>query len=203
MKNTFKSVGLNSWLAARTAGAVCLSLAWGLGSGLGLSLQSVYAQPSTQVTVAVSTNSLGMKFVRIPSGEFMMGSQESVASLQKDFPHLALKRLDELSDEMPMHRVKITRAFDLGQTEVTRAQFEAFLKLSAYVPESIRDQTGGYGYSVQHDRTRPEKADAFAGRDPVYSWRHPGFEQADDHPVVNITWQDAMAMAKWLSLIHI
>jgi sulfatase modifying factor 1 len=107
--------------------------------------------------------------------------------------------LDELSDEMPLHRVKISRAFDLGKTEVTRAQFEKFLSLSGYIPESIRDKTGGYGYSVSHDRHRPEKADAFAGRDPAYSWKTPGFDQADHHPVVNVTWHDAMAMANWLT----
>ena len=157
------------------------------------------AQSTPTASPLVSVNSVGMKFVRIPAGEFMMGSNETVASLQADFPQLEVKRLDELSDEMPLHRVKISRAFDLGQTEVTRAQFEQFLNLSGYVPESVRDKTGGYGYSVQHDRNRPEKADAFAGRDPAYSWKTPGFEQANDHPVVNITWHDAMAMAKWLS----
>ncbi len=158
-----------------------------------------FAQQSATPLPAVSVNSLGMKFVRIPAGEFMMGSNETIAALQKDFPQLELKRLDELSDEMPLHRVKISRAFDLGQTEVTRAQFEIFLQLSGYVPESIRDKTGAYGYSISHDRNRPEKADAFAGRDPVYSWKTPGFPQAGDHPVVNVTWHDAMAMAKWLS----
>ncbi len=85
-----------------------------------------FAQQSATPLPAVSVNSLGMKFVRIPAGEFMMGSDETIAALQKDFPQLELKRLDELSDEMPLHRVKISRAFDLGQTEVTRAQFEIF-----------------------------------------------------------------------------
>jgi formylglycine-generating enzyme required for sulfatase activity len=127
------------------------------------------AQSAPTASPLVSVNSVGMKFVRIPAGEFMMCNNETVASLQADFLQLEVKRLDELSDEMPLHRVKISRAFDLGQTEVTRAQFEQFLNLSGYVPESVRDKTGGYGYSVQHDRNRPEKADAFAGRDPAYS----------------------------------
>jgi len=159
------------------------------------SLQGALAQTMP----LVSENSLGMKFVRVPAGEFLMGSNETVGSMQTSFPQFELKRLDELSDEMPLHRVKISRAFDLGQTEITRAQFEQFLNLSGYVPESIQDQTGGYGYSPEHDRDRPEKADAFAGRDPVYSWKNPGFEQGPNHPVVNITWKDAMAMANWLS----
>ncbi len=164
-----------------------------------LNFEEAWAQTRPQAVQVSAANSLGMKFVRIPAGEFFMGSDESVASLQKDFPQLEIKRLDELSDEMPLHRVQISRPFELGQTEVTRAQFEQFLKLSGYVPESIRDKTGGYGYSTQHDLTRPEKSDAFAGRDLAYSWQQPGFEQGHDHPVVNVTWHDAMALAKWLS----
>ena len=32
-----------------------------------------------------------------------------------------------------------------------------------------------------------------------YSWRNPGFEQGDDHPVVCVSWNDAVAFCKWLS----
>lgn len=31
------------------------------------------------------------------------------------------------------------------------------------------------------------------------SWREVGFEQTDDHPVVNVSWNDAVAFAGWLS----
>ncbi len=32
-----------------------------------------------------------------------------------------------------------------------------------------------------------------------YSWRNTGFEQTDEHPVVNVSWNDAVAFCKWLS----
>ena len=32
-----------------------------------------------------------------------------------------------------------------------------------------------------------------------YSWRNVGFEQTDEHPVVNVSWNDAVAFCKWLS----
>jgi formylglycine-generating enzyme len=36
-------------------------------------------------------------------------------------------------------------------------------------------------------------------RDPKYSWLSPGFAQTDDHPVVNVSYNDAMALCDWLS----
>ena len=32
-----------------------------------------------------------------------------------------------------------------------------------------------------------------------YNWRNPGFLQSDDHPVVIVSWNDAMAFCDWLS----
>ncbi len=32
-----------------------------------------------------------------------------------------------------------------------------------------------------------------------YSWRNPGFEQTDEHPVVCVSWNDAVAFCEWLS----
>ena len=152
----------------------------------------------TASAVSKVSNSLGMPLVRIPAGEFMMGSDESIASLQKDFPLMERQRLEELFDEAPVHRVRITKDFFLGQTEVTVGQFRQFLKASGYVPEAIADGTGGYGYNAQHI-AKGARGEQFDGRNVRYSWTDPGFAQGDDHPVVNVTWNDAKAMAQWLS----
>jgi formylglycine-generating enzyme required for sulfatase activity len=60
-----------------------------------------------------TTNSIGMRFVLIPAGEFMMGSPPGDQ--------------DALYWERPQHRVRITKPFYLGVHEVTQGQYEAVM----------------------------------------------------------------------------
>ncbi|MEO9101684.1 MAG: formylglycine-generating enzyme family protein [Burkholderiaceae bacterium] len=146
------------------------------------------------------TNTLGMAFVRVPAGVFLMGSDESPEALASDYPPpYERKRLIDLADEAPVHRVVISHAFWLGQHEVTVGEFRKFLDLSGYTSESVADRTGGYGYNSAYDPALTKRGDAFEGRDPKYSWANVGFAQTDDHPVLNVTWNDAVALAQWLS----
>ena len=167
------------------------------GACAGLHAQTAQTPPAPKR--AELTNSIGMALVRIPSGEFMMGSDEPIAALEKVYPLMERQRLAELRDEAPVHRVRITKDFYLGRTEVTVGQFRQFLELSGYVPESIADGTGGYGYNAQYVPAKGARGEQFEGRDLRYSWRNSGFAQTDAHPVVNVTWNDAQALARWLS----
>lgn len=164
-----------------------------------LSACSTEAGRAAATPPATATNTLGMQMVLIPAGEFMMGNDASEAELAKHFPGYEAKRLRDLADEAPVHRVRLTRPFYMARHEVTVGQFRRFLEASGHVPESIADGTGGYGYNPRYDPATTRRGDAFEGRDPHYSWRNPGFAQSDDHPVVNVTWNDAQALAAWLS----
>lgn len=148
---------------------------------------------------ALFENSLGMPFVHVPAGVFQMGSDETPEALARDYPQYPKERFTQLFDEAPVHTVRITRPFYLERTEVTVGQFRRFIDASGYVPESEADGTGGYGYNAAYDPDKSERGDAFEGRDKRYSWRNPGFVQTDEHPVVNISWNDATALARWLS----
>lgn len=159
------------------------------------------AEPAACPRWHVIENSIGMKLVRIPAGEFRMGNDLSPDEMRKTYPQYGLDekgepRLD-LPDERPSHRVRITKSFYLGQYEVTVGQFRKFVD-AGYQPESVADGTGGYGYDPAREVIAGH-GDAFAGRDPKYSWQNPGFAQGDDHPVTNVTWHDAQAMCEWLS----
>ena len=71
--------------------------------------------PQQGSTAAYSTNELGMQFVMVPSGEFQMGCSEGVK------PNECSK------DEKPRHRVQLTKAFEIGKTEVTQKQWQAIM----------------------------------------------------------------------------
>jgi len=121
------------------------------------------------------TNKIGMRLVLIPAGEFMMGSPDSDK--------------DALPNEKPQHRVRITRPFYLGKYEVTVGQFRRFVEANSYRTEAERDGKGGYGWDM--------KSGNF-GQDARQNWRSPGFSQTEEHPVVNVSWNDAVAFCEWL-----
>jgi formylglycine-generating enzyme len=143
-----------------------------------------------EATPQVVENSLSMKLVKIPAGEFFMGSDETPETLAKTYSQYEKRRF-QFEDEAPVHKVRITKSFLFGQTEVTRGQFRKYLELSGNQPDSIADGTGGWGFDAEKKE--------FVGRDPKYSWLNPGFEQEDSHAVVNISWHDAVKFCEWLS----
>jgi formylglycine-generating enzyme required for sulfatase activity len=132
--------------------------------------------------------------VLIPAGEFKMGSAESAkdtaAFFNKTYGEDFLKA-DYFKDEHPRHRVRIRRPFYLGTYHVTRGQFRQFVKDTGYKTEAEKgEDSGALGWN-------PEKKAYAFNKD--YSWRNAGFEQSDEHPVVNVSWNDAVAFCQWLS----
>jgi formylglycine-generating enzyme required for sulfatase activity len=89
----------------RLVGAVVLLLfcTTGLASPLAAPHDTALTMPHTW------RNSIGMEFVLIPVGEFLMGSNE------RD------------DDEKPRHRVRISQPFYLGTYEVTQGQWQAVM----------------------------------------------------------------------------
>lgn len=176
------------------------SIRWGWAGIVFLQSTLAYsATPTVKVDAPVLINTLGMQMVRIPAGEFLMGSDEPVEVLQTAYPLMEPERLTALTDEAPVHRVRITKPFYMAKTEVTVGQFRQFLKSSGYISEAVADGTGGYGYNPVYEPEKSKRGDLFEGRDKRYDWSDPGFPQTDQHPVVNVTWGDAKAMARWLS----
>ncbi len=131
--------------------------------------------PAQQPSTAWTSPSTKMAFVRIKGGEFMMGSPES--------------DVDANDDEKPQHKVRIS-PFLMGVTEVTRGQFRVFVDETGYKTEAEKDGEGGWGWN--------EETKEFE-QDRRYTWQRQGFDQTDEHPVVNVSWNDAQAFITWLS----
>ena len=72
----------------------------------------------------VETNSIGMKLVLIPPGEFMMGSpNELIVEELRRYSDDGWYR-DRLPGEGPQHRVRITKPYWLAATNVTQEEYE-------------------------------------------------------------------------------
>lgn len=74
-------------------------------------IQSVLAKGAPAVTLR--TGAVEIDLVRIPPGEFTMGSPESEAG--------------HAPNEAPTRRVRLSKAFYLGRFEITRAQYRAVM----------------------------------------------------------------------------
>jgi formylglycine-generating enzyme required for sulfatase activity/serine/threonine protein kinase len=135
-------------------------------------------------------NSIGMTLNLIPAGEFLMGSTpEQIAKAEELFPEL--KKQPWISEQP--HRVRISQPFYLGAHEVTCGQFAAFVRATSYMTEPERDGKGGTGFDLATNTNEWNKLS------PKYNWRNAGFPQSDNHPVANVTWNDAVAFCDWLS----
>ena len=65
------------------------------------------------VSYLAQQTKIDMEFVKLPAGEFMMGCAPSDAACD--------------SNEKPLHKVTITRPFEMGKYEVTQAQWQAVM----------------------------------------------------------------------------
>lgn len=172
------------------------------------------SQAEEQKTIV---NSIGMKLVLVPAGEFRMGSSESADSLASVFPGAEPIWFE---DELPAHDVRITRPFYMGQYEVTLAEFRKFMEEQKTSGEEYltdaektdkdenpspedrgKTNKGGWGWSADDVEERPGTVEKTLGflRKSAYTWQDPGFEQTDYHPVVNVSWNDANKFCEWLS----
>jgi len=106
-----------------------------------------------------TTNSIGMRFMLIPPGEFDMGSTEAeVAKLleQAKATNQESWYIERLPSEAPKHRVRITKPFYLAASEVTQAQYERVMGSN---PSKFKEDTN---YPVE--MVNWDEASAFCGK---------------------------------------
>jgi formylglycine-generating enzyme required for sulfatase activity len=94
-------------------------------------------------------------------------------------------------DERPVHRVNLS-PFHIDATEVTNAEFARFVKDTGYKTDAEKKGSSWVFKKGQKDWAAVEGAD----------WRHPlgpdsNIADQTNHPVVNVSWNDAAAYARW------
>ena len=116
--------------------------------------------------------------VVVPAGQGSIGSPQA--------------EIDRRATERSPATANLRHPFSLAKTEVTRAQYRRFVDATGHRP-TIPERNGeplhgcnaydgaGYGYVYEH------------------SWQQPGYLQSESHPVVCVSWSDAVAYAAWLS----
>jgi sulfatase modifying factor 1 len=145
--------------------------------------------------------------VRISGREFTMGTDSKLG-----WP-----------DEKPAHRVRVN-SFWIDETEVTNAQFLAFVEATHYVSTAERAPTVDEILSQLPPGTPAPEPDKLVAGSLVFTmadapvdlkdftqwwkwtsganWRHPegpesNLDGREQHPVVQVSWDDAVAYATW------
>ncbi len=75
-------------------------------------------------------------------------------------------------EKLPYQKEVFDQSFIIGRAEVTVGQFRIFVEETGYITDA-------------------EKAGS------PFIWKNPGFDQGEDHPVVYVSFKDAMAYTAW------
>ena len=145
--------------------------------------------------------------VLIKGDTFLMGSNDSEGH----------------PDERPMHEVKIN-SFWIDITEVTNLQFKEFVDATGYITTAeMKPDWNELKKDLPPNTPKPDESLlvpaslVFKKNENITNlnnhtqwwnwvkganWRHPGGEGTsidgkDNHPVIHVSWYDAMAYAKW------
>jgi formylglycine-generating enzyme required for sulfatase activity len=141
---------------------------------------------------AVIHDSTGTTLRLIPAGRFEMGTGDTAAVFGKDHSDF------NEQDDRPIHPVVLTKPFYLAATEVTVGQFRQFVDETKHVTSAEKNQLGIVGWDPTPPKNNPKFVATFQQK-PEFTWRNPGFEQDDSHPVVGVSFGDAKAYCGWLS----
>ena len=128
-------------------------------------------QASRQDTALIWDCAACPEMVVLPAGSFLLGSPEDEPGRR--------------DDEGPRRRVVIPAPLAVGRYEVSRGEYEAFLRATGH-PVGVGCLTDRVTHGIWT-------------MDSVSTLRDPGFAQAANHPVACVSWDDAQAYVSWLN----
>jgi sulfatase modifying factor 1 len=167
--------------------------------------------------IGTNANILKDNMVWIPDGEFTMGAE--VADFMNNWPFIARSRVDE----RPLHRVKLD-GFWISRTPITNQEFKNFIDSTGYIttaekPIKLEDIMKGLPPGTPPPEKQSLEPSSMVFTSPERTiqinnvlswwrwqkdanWRQPegpgsSIENRMDHPVVQISYYDALAYADW------
>ncbi len=145
-----------------------------------------------QIIVGNSTDVSLDNMIKLPAGKFLMGTND-----KDGFP---------VDGEGPVREISLD-AFYIDATTVTNAQFSEFINTTGYVTEAERYgwSFAFYGLLSEEDKKTDYQV---AAQTPWWcaihgaKWNQPEGKGSDinermDHPVVHVSWNDAIAYCQW------
>jgi len=172
-----------------------------------LAVQSAPSASAAAITSPKPPGKAPPDMVWIPGGEFTMGTDGPIGR----------------NDERPAHRVRVD-GFWMDQAEVTNRQFERFVEATGYVTTAEKAPTleevmkqvppgtpppakellvpGALVFTPPNASVPLDNVARWWSWMPGANWRHPegpasNLEGRELHPVVHVSWDDAVAFAKW------
>ena len=106
----------------------------------------------------------------VPAGPFLMGNTKDTDEMAYD-------------DEKPQKQLNLP-AYRISKYLITNAQYDAFVRDGGYTAKRWRACWTAAGLKWKGDRSEPEK--------------YGGVFDLPNHPVVNVTWYEALAFCGWL-----
>ncbi len=162
---------------------------------------------TTKSNIIKSANLPLSGMVSIPGGEFSMGAGNP--SRVHDGGHEAME------DARPIHRVYVD-GFYMDATEVTNAQFDSFVNATGYRTVAERKPTreefpgaaeeslvaGSVVFSPPTEAVPLNDHLRWWSYIAAANWRHPtgpasSLNGRENYPVVQVSWEDAAAYARW------
>lgn len=142
----------------------------------------VIPHPHPQPLSQERERGVNLLFCEIRAGEFLMGTNE------KDIKDLAKKfnvKENWFESETPQIKVNLPTYF-MSRYPVTNAQFEAFVKAEDGYTQAKWWTEAGLNWRDENKRTD--------------HYRYGGVFDLANHPVVGVTWYEAIAFCKWLTV---
>lgn len=176
--------------AQATATVVAQSTATAQARAAATATAQVAARATAQANMPAALRDIytrfGLEFVPVPAGDFTMGSSEAqvdtLLALCNQFNNNNCQR-DWFANATPQHTVALDD-FWVGKTEITNAQYDAFVQAGGYTQSNLWTDAG-WEWRQDSDTTQPGCWDD-------EEWNQP------DHPVVCVSWYEAVAYANWL-----